>query len=831
MLNRSVGWFALFGLVLSAIFTISAGGVILQWDPNPEPNVAGYRVYYGLASRSYTSSNDVSAPLTGVTISNLERESKYFFAVTAFDTDGLESDYSDEVWIVIANDAPVALNSSIQTLQNQPAAAVLTGTDSNGDALEFSIVTSPSHGTLVGASPEFTYVPAPGFYGLDTFQFVASDGRTSSAPATVSILVTPGINEPPTLDALASISINEDSGDTIVALSGIAPSSLARLETITVTAFSDNPRLIPNPTVTYLRSQSTGSLSIRPAPNEWGTANIIVTVNDGGNAISRLFMVTVNPVNDLPFFDPIANISLDEDSGVTFVTVTGIGSGAGNEVQTLSLSAISGNTNIMPHPTVAYTSPQGTGTLALQPLPNQWGSVRFRVLLSDGIAQVSRFFTVTVRSVEDPPALDPIADLVMSNSTPVKIPLTGISSGASNEAQTLTVTAISDNPEVVPNPSVIYSSPGGWGALTLEPVADAGIANIRVTVSDGASAFERSFKVIVKSLNHPPIVNAGSDQTVALSAQAILSGTAIDDGLPRSPGTLTVLWTQVGGAGRANFSAPDSLNGGVTFLEAGDYVLRLTVSDGAVSASDDVRISVTNDLNAPRISDFSALALDARTIVVGLLTDRPATSAVMFSASTGAEMTNTENTLSTNHFIVLTNLEPDASYAIRVLCTDVNGMNSSTNDVAVRTPPVELISVNAAAATTVYPMIFSSDAVANYFLCSMNDEMGGAIFSISVPVSCGYRMWCRIRAPTPNIGSFYLSIDDGSEVIVDVATPDTPTTWRWVRVRDLTDSTGGMIPRVWWLEPETHQFVFRGRAAWTLLSDVLLTNDPDWVPQ
>jgi hypothetical protein len=254
------------------------------------------------------------------------------------------------------------------------------------------------------------------------------------------------------------------------------------------------------------------------------------------------------------------------------------------------------------------------------------------------------------------------------------------------------------------------------------------------------------------------------------------------------------------------------------------------VSDGALSGSDDIRISVLDDPNAPQISDLSALALDARTVVVSLLTDRPAMAAVIFPAPGGTEAVNVEKGLTTNHVIVLTNLEPDTSYAIRVFCSDVDGVNSLTMEVAVRTPPVELLSVNANTVPTVYPMIFSSDAVANYFVCSMNDEMGTAILSIPISVSCGYRMWCRVLPPAPGIGSFYLSNDGSSEFVLDVATAETPINWRWVSVRDLTDSTGGAIPSTWWLDSGIHRFTFRGKAAWTSLSDILLTNDPDWVP-
>jgi len=70
--------------------------VTLAWDPNPESDIGGYIVYYGSASRNYT--NAVNAGnVTTNTVRGLVDGAPYFFAVTAYNTNGLESDFSDEV--------------------------------------------------------------------------------------------------------------------------------------------------------------------------------------------------------------------------------------------------------------------------------------------------------------------------------------------------------------------------------------------------------------------------------------------------------------------------------------------------------------------------------------------------------------------------------------------------------------------------------------------------------------------------------------------------------------------------------------------------------------
>jgi hypothetical protein len=70
--------------------------VVLGWDASPDPSVNGYRVYYGVGSRQYTNMVIVGNTNTA-TVQNLVRGQKYYFAATATTSDGLESDFSNEI--------------------------------------------------------------------------------------------------------------------------------------------------------------------------------------------------------------------------------------------------------------------------------------------------------------------------------------------------------------------------------------------------------------------------------------------------------------------------------------------------------------------------------------------------------------------------------------------------------------------------------------------------------------------------------------------------------------------------------------------------------------
>jgi hypothetical protein len=85
-------------LLLAWAGGLNAQDVTLTWDASPSGSIAGYRIYYGTNSRAYGfviphSGTDLALTQT-VT---LPHRGRWFFAATACDTNGLESDFSNEV--------------------------------------------------------------------------------------------------------------------------------------------------------------------------------------------------------------------------------------------------------------------------------------------------------------------------------------------------------------------------------------------------------------------------------------------------------------------------------------------------------------------------------------------------------------------------------------------------------------------------------------------------------------------------------------------------------------------------------------------------------------
>ena len=97
--------------------------------------------------------------------------------------------------LVPPNHPPVAVADSYNGAQDTPLTIAAPGvlandTDADGDALAAVLVTSAAHGNLaLSANGGFSYTPAAGFSGADSFTYKANDGKDDSAVATVTITI------------------------------------------------------------------------------------------------------------------------------------------------------------------------------------------------------------------------------------------------------------------------------------------------------------------------------------------------------------------------------------------------------------------------------------------------------------------------------------------------------------------------------------------------------------------------------------------------------------------------------------------------------------------
>ncbi len=166
-------------IVLTALLLLTlsrtvAAEVTLAWDPSPDANVVRYYVYYGAGSADYT--NRVNAGnATSVTISNLLVAGGYYFAATAVDDSGLESDFSNEISYTVPvpqQMAVIELAGLEHFYDGTPKAATVTVTPAN---LDYTV-------TYDGA---LTLPVSPGTYTV--VAAVTSTGYTGSASNTMVV--------------------------------------------------------------------------------------------------------------------------------------------------------------------------------------------------------------------------------------------------------------------------------------------------------------------------------------------------------------------------------------------------------------------------------------------------------------------------------------------------------------------------------------------------------------------------------------------------------------------------------------------------------------------
>jgi hypothetical protein len=192
--------------------------------------------------------------------------------------------------------------SDISIDEDAPEQTVnLTGISAGGgEPQPLRVTASSSHTGLIPlptvtynsaeATGSIAFIPVPDASGMAAITVTVEDGGpdgdlgTAGDNATFSRtfeVTVNAVNDDPTLDAPANISLVSTGAETILNLSGISAGG-SELQPLRITAASSDTDLLPDPLVTYTASEETGSLSFTVAAGRPGTATITLTVEDGG---------------------------------------------------------------------------------------------------------------------------------------------------------------------------------------------------------------------------------------------------------------------------------------------------------------------------------------------------------------------------------------------------------------------------------------------------------------------------------------------------------------------------------------------------------------------
>jgi endonuclease/exonuclease/phosphatase family metal-dependent hydrolase len=212
------------------------------------------------------------------------------------------------------------------------------------------------------------------------------------------------------------------------------------------------------------------------------------------------------------------------------------------------------------------------------------GTYNFRLTVNDG------FDTVT----------DDIQVAIAGNVTPTVD--AGLDKNLPATTTSTTLTATVNDPDGTIS-SVVWSKVSGPAASIQSPTTAStdvtglvpGVYVFKCTVTDnlGASSVDN----VTVRINSLPVVNAGSDQTLAQGATATtLTATISDADLD----SVSTVWSRVSGPNTPSFGSENNISTTVNGMIAGTYVFRLTVNDGInPSVTDDVQISIPSLVNNP----------------------------------------------------------------------------------------------------------------------------------------------------------------------------------------------------------------------------------------
>lgn len=210
---------------------------------------------------------------------------------------------------------------------------------------------------------------------LQKIRYSNGSSAPSILPRTIAIKVNDGTSDSNTQTIILNVvAVNESP----VITNGVGTYSTLEEEPVIFNlqaSDGDSPIL----TWTVLQQPADGNVTLNsptgnniivtytPDLNTNGLDTLVVQVTDGIDADIREIYFQVIPLNDAPEIDPITTPqpSISFGSGEVIINLTGINAGGGADEanQTIVITAVSSNPNLISNPSITYTSPNATGTL------------------------------------------------------------------------------------------------------------------------------------------------------------------------------------------------------------------------------------------------------------------------------------------------------------------------------------------------------------------------------------------------------------------------------------------------------------------------------------
>ncbi len=205
--------------------------------------------------------------------------------------------------------------------------------------------------------------------------------------------------------------------------------------TLTLSAASTNPALVPTSNVHFSGAPPSPNVSIAPVADLSGATDITITASDGWATGSATFHLDVTPVNDAPRISPIADQTTTEGTPTAPFTFTI--SDVDTPSSGLFITFDSSNSFLAPGEGFSFTGSNGSFTAVIAPRAGATGTSTITIGVTDGQASATRTFVLTVQPRSTPPPTTLTyylaegstgaffdTDLLLANPNAVAAPLT-----------------------------------------------------------------------------------------------------------------------------------------------------------------------------------------------------------------------------------------------------------------------------------------------------------------------------------------------------------------------------------------------------------------------
>ncbi|WPP50133.1 tandem-95 repeat protein [Catalinimonas niigatensis] len=479
----------------------------------------------------------------------------------------------------VENATPVASNVSVTTEQDTQVTITLPAEDADEDDLTFEIVDSPDNGTLGSVSGnQVAYTPNAGFFGEDTFTFLANDSNDDSNTATVTITVNEAVSIEPTFTLNPEeLELEEDFNNT--ATVNLTP------ETDTEATYS-----LGNDVnfATLSFNANTGTVSVSSLENAFGgPAEISITatdVNNEENTFTASFSLQVTPENDAPVVvNPIGNRDLNENAEAFNINISNVFEDV--EDNNLNITGSSGNTELV------EVNINGVN-LNINITPDAFGSALITLTAEDDEGErAETSFTINVAEEEDAtPFFTLIQEVFEVNEDFDQI----VSVEVQPEDESQEVSYSISPPSLDFASLTADNSNGIYGFSSLDDRN--GEQNFTITAeNEQGDTYQENFIFRVNAVNDQPIFELAQATVTADIAAGNLSFTDFATNI--LPGPVTATDEQAQALAFAATAADPSLFDGQPAI-SNEGTLTFTPADDN-SGNTSVEVTLTDNINQP----------------------------------------------------------------------------------------------------------------------------------------------------------------------------------------------------------------------------------------